>query len=157
MNWIKFIIFLAFTNFLIINSFSSYLTSDYCDRSLEVGTIIMGKTVDIDSERVVKVFCNGQLLNNGDEVQDRDELKIELEPKSFQMVIEVHGNQSFVDGRCINKNRTNKNGAAIIIKSTDQNEFIGIVIGWAKSFSSGVKVTPEFNLKVLKSIIVEEL
>ena len=126
----------------IVDSFSSMMTSSYCDKVLKEGLPIMGQQVQLGSAVTVKVKRDGQELQDGSIYFPSEQLSVYLEPKITEMVFEVTGAE-FKDGEC-NRTRSLNQGAILIMPSSGVN--VTVVAGWARSYSSGVKITDYFSL-----------
>jgi hypothetical protein len=124
---------------------------------MQEGVIMMGKNVAFDQEKAIKVFNNNVELSQNDFVSLNDELLVKLEPKVFQMVFEVNGGGTFIDGQCKNKNRISaSNGAKLLVSNINQDlisndisdKELKIVAVWAKSYATGVKIVVPFILRI---------
>ena len=110
--------------------------------------MIMGKETERSSDRSLAIYRGQELLESGDDVAVGDELVVKLEPKSFQMVLEVSGGFKFADQSPCHGTRSNKNGAIIVVESSSSsgNNNLTVVGVWAKSYSGGVKITEPVSL-----------
>jgi hypothetical protein len=73
-----------------------------------------------------------------------EEFTVKLHPKLFQAVFEVRG-ATFVQGKCLAKNRIAGQSAAIIFP-TNNLKNVSIHSVWSKGYSSGVKTAFPFIL-----------
>ena len=132
-------IFVFINQIKFITSFARNLITDYCDRKLEIGVVMMGKQVEEAFDKNITVFRNNIQLQSGDVFYNSDELIINMDPKSFQMVLEVQGNAKFSKGYCKNKVRTvDSGGAALVVGSNNEIENkLEIKGAFAFSYSTG--------------------
>ena len=113
----------------------------------------MGKKVQEAIDKNITVFRNNVQLKSGDVFYPSDQLVVSMEPKSFQMVLEVKGNAYFSKGSCKGKIRTTESGGADLIISSDgenQNPTLEIKGAYAFTYSTGVMVTSPFLLHFSK-------
>ena len=140
-----------------VHAFAMLMTNDYYCSSLHmtVGTVIMGTPVEEDETRMIVISraYDGELLNidNSTSFLPGERLKVGLAPATTQMVFEVRSSYScsqkayFEDGLCEERTRTTEKNPYLIMpteKTTDCS--IQIWAGWATSFKSGVKISPQF-------------
>ena len=131
------------------DGFAMHMTRKHCDRSLLPGTVIMGKESVVDTERGIKIFQGDSEVKNGSTLHSLNDLKVTLDPKTTQLVLETSLGASFVNGSC-EGTRTTSNGATLVItpdlaaKAADGK--IIIRGAWSRSYSSGVKLTEPFEL-----------
>ena len=72
------------------HSFANMMTRSYCNKQLEEGVMIMGTNATYDSNRNLKLLRGeSEIVKNGSFYISAEKLRLVLEPKSFQMVIEV--------------------------------------------------------------------
>jgi hypothetical protein len=83
-----------------------------------------------------------------------EELTVKLYPKLFQAVFEIRG-ATFVQGKCLAKNRIAGQSATIVFPSNDLRN-ISIHCVYAKGYNSGVKSVLPFILHPL-TVTKEEL
>jgi hypothetical protein len=119
--------------------------------------------VEEDFQKKIVVFQNEIEIKNGSTLHSFNDIVVKLEPKIFQMVLELRGGFTFKNGLCDGK-RINTNTGAIVELSTtvannvnfqNFNNIIQIVAVWSKSYSSGVKIAEPFFLTFNKNIIPE--
>lgn len=137
----------------VIEAFATHFTSDYCDRAMEEGVLVMGKKIEWSSERNLKIFHVDRpevIVLNGSIVRSSDRLAVKMEPRSFQVVFEIRGDFKFAGGSCESKKRTNTDKAVIEMEigSFDERE-ISIYAAWAKTYSGGVKLAAPMLLRVV--------
>ena len=84
---------------VLVQAFATHLTRDHCDRELKAGVVIMGQeTLSTDDRKLVVVTRSGIELESGAIFGAADEpLTVRLEPKSFQLVLEVSEGWTFAD------------------------------------------------------------
>ena len=117
-----------FTVILSSDSFANMmLSSDYCELPLRVGTLIMGKYVELDNSRNLTVIKHDgssetkkddDLLTNEIYYNPGDKFKISLVPSTTQLIFEVEsttrGNVYFENGKCDGKYRTTDRNPILI-------------------------------------------
>jgi hypothetical protein len=143
-------ILFLFKSLKFFDCFAMELVRKHCDRSMEVGTVMMGKKVEYmtDEPYKIKVYdsYSQELINNETKISPDSSLIVNIEPKIFQMVISSnHDNAFFEDGSC-NGTRTNKNGSKLVINKSSKTNIISISGVWAKSYSDGVKACSNYIL-----------
>lgn len=137
---------------VLIQSFATHFTSDYCERPMEAGVVVMGKPIKYSTEKTISIYSQSLPnigLVNGSIVNHLDKIAVKLEPKSFQMVLEIDG-AIFVKGACGGK-RTNTNHA-VIDTSKLPSGFTNVTLTavWAKSYSGGVEIASSISFQFRK-------
>lgn len=129
-----------------------YMTNKYCDTSLLPGTIIMGKESVSTIERNITVLQDNVIVSNNSIISNYNNLVVKLEPPTSQLVIELSIGATFHDNSGCNNQRTNNNNNVISINEeeviTNNNGIVTIMCGWAKGYSSGVKLTEPFQFYI---------
>ena len=106
----------------------------------------MGRKVEYDEERSIRVFQGDSEVINGSTINSIRDLTVILEPLTFHMVIELDDGADFVDGSC-NGKRTNENRANFIVSSSGiERGKVRIVGAWGEAVFDGVKITQPFEL-----------
>jgi len=134
--------------FQYVNSFSSELVRNHCNKEMKENVMMMGQEVKSTDEYVIKVYRNDkELLINGSIVNSNERLLVTIEPLTIkQLVLEVLSETTsyFENGKCEKKNRINTNNAILILSSTNQSlsstNIITINGVIAKSYATGVKL-----------------
>eukprot|EP01041_Mallomonas_annulata_P011459 gene11459-23966_t len=124
-------------------SFSSLLTTKYCDRPLTEGTVIMGQKVKLNITSSVEVLRGDVSLRDGDVYYPSEILLVRTVPKTNEVVLETSGGAVFINGGCQGR-RSTIHGSNLSMPASAGN--VSIWAGWAKTFSSGVKITPSITL-----------
>lgn len=132
-----------------IEGFANYMTNNFCYLPSDVGTMVMGYSIIENDQKKISIEVNGELVNEGFEIDGSEEIKISLNPPSQQSVLEiVSGFASFENGSCVGKKRKLKNGKLVVHFDPEvpvsDIEIIGL---WAEGYTS-VKRSPGFILKV---------
>jgi hypothetical protein len=146
-----FLVLLLFLNlfcFPFCNGFSAWMASDYCDRELKVGNIIMNEEVRESDSRVIEVFReNKKLESNHDAFIPGEILTVRISDAGNQYVFEVTGNEEakFVKGGCKGKRIADKPKAQLSLPTSNTHDPVKIVAGWAEGHST-VSLTPVFIL-----------
>ena len=149
-------IYLFFNHLTAVESFATHFTSDYCDTLMEEGVVVMGKPIEYNLEKTLSIYdvaVPNIYLSNGSVISSSASYAVKLEPKSFQMVLEIHGGLKFIKGKC-DGTRTNANNAVIdtsAVHSSGGAMNITIVAVWAKSYSGGVKLAAPITLQIHKN------
>ena len=139
-----------------VESFATHFTSDYCGTSMKEGVVVMGKSIEYNLEKNLNIYdlaAPNIYLTNGSVISSFASYAVKLEPKSFQMVLEIHGGLKFIKGKC-DGTRTNANNAVIdtsAVQSSGQAMTITIVAVWAKSYSGGVKLAAPITVQIQKN------
>lgn len=145
LSYVMVCLMLSLNSFVL--PFATHLTRDHCDREMKSGVVIMGKETLYSTEKKLLIYRDSELLQNGEYFVAGDELTVKIEPKSFQIVLEISGGFKFADNSPCDGTRSNKNGAIINIPHGDHGPNNITVIGvWAKSYSGGVKITEAISL-----------
>eukprot|EP00981_Chlorochromonas_danica_P009961 scaffold2913_cov181-Ochromonas_danica.AAC.55 len=138
-----------------VDSMAQFMLRE-CEKSLEVGTVIMNKAVVAKSDRTVIVKQHGVVLNNATVLSSIEEVEVEISPPTSQVVFELRGDPHrdviiFHKGSCGGK-RVEKKGKLI---TRDLEGFSGddsspitftLTAAWAATYTSGVVVTLPFQL-----------
>jgi hypothetical protein len=146
-----FLVALLFLNlfcFPFCNGFSAWMTSDYCDRELKVGNIIMNEEVRESDSRVIEVFReNKKLESNRDTFIPGEILTVRISDAGNQYVFEISGNEEakFAKGGCKGKRIADKPKAQLSLPTSNTHDPVKIVAGWAEGHST-VSLTPVFIL-----------
>ena len=118
-----------------INGFADWLASQYCDRPLVVGEIIMNQEVELSDERKVLVYRDDIELKSGDEYILGEKLTISITElkKSNQFMFETSTNAKFDGGGCDGIRSSKAKPTLILpnIMSADSDNKVTIVSGWA--------------------------
>jgi hypothetical protein len=141
------------TGVWMVEGFANFMTSEFCDRRLVKGEIIMNSAVVPSDERVVivkKLINDEEIeLRSGDAFSTKDILKVYISElpsgEEAEHVFEVSGKGvGFQKGGCEGR-RSAKNGAVLEVANA-QNVPLAIVGAWARGHEE-VKLTPSFILK----------
>lgn len=129
------------------NAFANNLIRDHCDRKIEPGVNMMGKALVIDSDNkyTIKVMRDNDIIVNKSSYQPSNVFTITVEPKIYQMTVEVRGNAIFEAGGC-NGTRVTTNGAKLRVLSPIETSNITLICAWSKGYASGVHITSPFLL-----------
>ena len=147
------VVVLAFmSQVIVIQSFATHFTSDYCERPMKAGVVVMGKPIKYSTEKSISIYSQSLPnigLVNDSVVNYLDKIAVKLEPKSFQMVLEIDG-AIFTKGACGGK-RTNTNHAVIDTSNLPSGlTNITLTAAWAKTYSGGVEIAPTIFFQFLK-------
>jgi hypothetical protein len=141
--------FLCFSSLIIgSEAFASWMTSDFCDRQLKVGEVIMNEEVQLSEERHIEVFRDSQrLTSDKDSFILGEVLTVKVDNPLNQYVYEVSGNSEakFLKGGCKGKRIADKPQVILQTPETNNNDPINIVVGWAEGHST-VSVSHTFTL-----------
>lgn len=116
----------------------------------------MGKPIEYNLEKSLSlhdVAVPNIYISNGSVIDSSASYAVKLEPKSFQMVLEIHGGLKFIKGGC-GGTRTNANNAVIDtskVSSSGEATNITIIAAWAKSYSGGVKLAAPITFQIQKN------
>jgi len=94
-------------------AFASWFVTDFCERKLEIGQVIMNSIVADSEERIVKVYREDRELNSGDVYIPGERVKIHISNNQDQYVFEAK-NAIFEKGKCGGV-RTDKDGGYLIL------------------------------------------
>eukprot|EP01036_Dinobryon_divergens_P029538 gene29537-38653_t len=117
------------------------------------GVLVMGKQIEYNLEKTIALYdaaIPNIYISNGSVIGSSASYAVKLEPKSFQMVLEIHGGLKFVKGSC-GGIRTNANNAVIDTSMVGEAMNITIVAAWAKSYSGGVKLAAPITFQIQKN------
>ena len=104
----------------------------------------MGTKMKYNETSSVLVFRGDIRLSDGDKYFPSELLNLQCDPKTNEVVFEVTGGGYFSKGGGCNQTRATKYDAKLTLP--DNGADITIKAGWARSYSSGVKVTPVITL-----------
>ena len=130
-----------------VDGFASWMTTDFCRRTLQVGEIIMGEEVLLSEDRWVEVYRGPVALkSNQDLAIPGESLLVKINNPSNQFVYEVRGNRDakFLKGGCDGKRVADQKETLLEIPATNRDN-IEIVAAWAEGFSV-VRVSNPFVL-----------
>jgi hypothetical protein len=143
------VVFLCFSSLLTgSEAFASWMTSDFCDRQLKVGEVIMNEEVQLSDDRHIEVFRDSQpLTSNKDSFILGEVLTVKVSNPLNQYVYEISGNSEakFLKGGCEGKRIADKPQVILQAPETNNNDPVNIVIGWAEGHST-VSVSRTFTL-----------
>jgi hypothetical protein len=143
------VVFLCFSSFLIgSEAFASWMTSDFCDRQLKAGEVIMNEEVQLSDDRHIEVFRDSQpLISNKDAFILGEVLTVKVSNPLNQYVYEISGNSEakFLKGGCKGKRIADKPQVILQAPETNNDDPVNIVIGWAEGHGT-VSVSRTFTL-----------
>mmetsp|Transcript_21091 Transcript_21091/g.21209 ORF Transcript_21091/g.21209 Transcript_21091/m.21209 type:complete len:163 (-) Transcript_21091:255-743(-) len=148
------IIVVIFSEIRRILGFSNELTSRFCDRPLMEGTIIMGKKVALNDTSFVQIFRGELQLKNGDNYFPSEYLTVSAVPRTNEVIFEVYGGGIFSKGGCKGLRSTSQKS---ILMMPNAAVNVSVWAGWAKTYSSGVKITRKLTLFSVLSNSEEEI
>lgn len=131
------------------NGFADWLASQYCDRPLIAGEIIMNHEVELNNDRKIIVYRNEIEIKSGDEYILGEKLTISITEvqKTTQFMFETSKNAKFDGGTC-DGIRSAKAKPTLILPTTisnDSDNKVTIVSGWAYGHET-VYITEPFIL-----------
>merc|ERR1711871_1813435 len=129
-----------------INSFATWFVSDYCNRPLSPGSIIMNNEAINDNERYIQVYRDNIELHSGDSYILGETLIVKLSVNQGQSVFEVQ-NAKFDSGGCSGSRSASRESKLIIddIQNNENKNNIYIKGAWATGHST-VHITSDFVL-----------
>lgn len=148
-----FLLILLINLFYNCHSFATWFVSDYCDRELNAGTIIMNNEAINDKERSVLVYRGNEELKSGSYYIPGETLNIKLSDHKGQYVFEVK-NGKFINGGCAGATRSASRDTQLMIDDNETND-IHIKAGWTTGHTT-VRITSSFVLKLNQNAEEEE-
>jgi len=131
------------------SGFADWLASQYCDRPLVAGEVIMNQEVELSSDRTILVYRDGIEIKSGDEYILGEKLTISITElkKTNQYMFESSTNAKFEGGGCdgIRSAKTKPTLILPSIMSADSDNKVTIVSGWAYGHET-VYITEPFIL-----------
>lgn len=122
--------------------FADWMTSDFCDRGLAVGEVIMNEAVIVSKERTVKVYRNDdQEVKSGEEYYPGENLQIAISSIENQFVIETSGGKIY-NGGCNGKRQSNKGRVLWMMPKGDKAVEVSAYAGWAEGHSQVFMTEP---------------
>lgn len=126
--------------------FAEWMMTDFCERSLTAGEVIMNDVVIVSDERSLKVYRNDdQEMLSGDEYYPSEKLQVAISNNENQFVIETSAGKIY-QGGCNGRRQANKGRVLLTLPSAAEAENVVLVAGWAEGHSQ-VKLTQPFVLK----------
>jgi hypothetical protein len=144
------LIILIFLSIIICsNGFADWLASQYCDRPLVAGEVIMNQEVELSNDRTILVYRDGIEIKSGDEYILGEKLTISITElkKTNQYMFESSTNAKFEGGGCdgIRSAKTKPTLILPSIMSANSDNKVTIVSGWAYGHET-VYITEPFIL-----------
>ena len=131
------------------NGFADWLASQYCDRPLVAGEVIMNQEVELSNDRTILVYRDGIEIKSGDEYILGEKLTISITElkKTNQYMFESSTNAKFEGGGCdgIRSAKTKPTLILPSIMSANSDNKVTIVSGWAYGHET-VYITEPFIL-----------
>lgn len=129
----------------VVDGFASYMTRRHCEIPVVEGITIMDTVTEISTEKALRLYQGEIEIENGATIHSARNLTVKLDPKSNEVVFEARG-AKFERGFC-EGTRSNTNGAKLVVNAGEPNEPVEVTIlaCWAKTYTSGVKIVPQFH------------
>lgn len=122
------------------------MVRSHCKTPIVAGIDIMGTTTKRNKEKIVRVFHGDTEILNGSTVSYVDNIRVTMEPKAYQMVLETSPTAKF-EGTACGGHRNISNGAIIRVVENKTQEVtkISILGAWAKTYQEGVQIVEPFH------------
>lgn len=125
-------------------SFSQWMTTDYCDRPIKVGTLIMNEAAIESDEISLSVFRNEEQLEDNSKYSPGETLVVKIN-LSKNTVIETE-NAKFERGGCEGTRVVNKASANLLLPlGLEASNPVIIRAAWAEGHNT-VKISKDFIL-----------
>jgi hypothetical protein len=125
-------------------SFPQWMTTDYCDRAMKVGTLIMNEEAIQSDERSISVFRNDEQLEDNSKYSPGETLTVKIS-MSKNSVFETE-NAKFEKGGCDGTRIANKASANLLLPlGLEASNPVIIRAAWAEGHST-VKISKDFIL-----------
>lgn len=116
--------------------------TDFCERGLTVGEVIMNEAVMVSNERSVKVFRNDdQVVLSGEEYYPGEKLQVAISSIENQFIIEASGAKIY-GGGCHGKRQANKGRVMLTLPEADEAGEVRVYAGWAEGHSQVYMTEP---------------
>jgi hypothetical protein len=131
-------ILLAVFSVLILHyshGFANWLTTDFCDRSLVVGEVIMNEVIVYSELRSIKVLRDGSDISSSGLYYPGEKLTVQLSDTTKQYVIET-ANGQIENGGCEGRRIADKNNIILVMPELDADgSEVSVWAGWADGHS----------------------
>ena len=143
------ILFILALHLSICDSFAQWMVLDYCSTPLQVGEIIMSQPVVDSTAKLIHLFTvDGLPLPSDYKFTPGEKIRIDIRPKTGQIVYETSSNAKFIDGGCGGIRYVSTISTKPAILQLPEGDVVDPVIIWG-AWALGpetVKLTPVITL-----------
>ncbi len=132
-----------------VDGFAKFMTTEYCSRAIEIGSVIMGEAMIASDQHRVIVQRGSDILDSGSVYVPGEELLVTITKGARQYVFEST-NGLFKEGGCYGMRISNGVTAVLQTPTIEENNASGlsdisVVAAWANGYGT-VKLSPIFTL-----------